>query len=229
MSEESAAQAAPEPSVALAPGNAPIAGAKKAVELLKMGERGVELTSFEDLFRFSKAVIMSGLAPKGFTKPEEVLITVQFGMELGLSPMAALQNITPINGRPTLWGDAVAGIVNRSGLLEAYSQKMVGTQGADDWGYTVTAKRKGREEPFVATFTVAMAKKAGLWGKAGTWTQYPDRMLLSRARTFALRDGFPDVMKGLVTTEEARELLREPEKNITPGKALDEIDAPRTT
>jgi hypothetical protein len=54
-------------------------------------------------------------------------------------------------------------------------------------------------------FSVADAKRAGLWGKSGPWTQYPRRMLQLRARGFALRDAFPDVLKGLVTAEEAQD------------------------
>jgi predicted ATPase len=52
---------------------------------------------------------------------------------------------------------------------------------------------------------VADAKKAGLWGKTGPWSQYSKRMLQLRARGFALRDAFPDVLKGLVTAEEAQD------------------------
>jgi hypothetical protein len=70
---------------------------------------------------------------------------------------------------------------------------------------TCTAKRRGYETPTVARFTVADAKKAGLWGKSGPWSQYPRRMLQLRARGFALRDAFPDVLKGLVTAEEAQD------------------------
>jgi hypothetical protein len=67
----------------------------------------------------------------------------------------------------------------------------------------------------VVRFSVSDAKKAGLWGKSGPWTQYPKRMLQLRARGFALRDAFPDVLKGLVTAEEAQdypqaEAAREP-------------------
>jgi len=67
------------------------------------------------------------------------------------------------------------------------------------------AKRKGYPTATVVQFSVADAKRAGLWGKAGPWTQYPRRMLQLRARGFALRDGFPDVLKGLVTAEEAQD------------------------
>jgi hypothetical protein len=67
------------------------------------------------------------------------------------------------------------------------------------------AKRRGYSKPTTVTFTVADAKKAGLWGKQGPWQQYPRRMLQLRARGFALRDAFPDVLRGLVTAEEAQD------------------------
>jgi hypothetical protein len=84
------------------------------------------------------------------------------------------------------------------------------------------AKRRGYEKPTVARFSVADAKKAGLWGKVGPWTQYPKRMLQLRARGFALRDAFPDVLKGLVTAEEAQdypatEAAKEAAKPATPS------------
>jgi hypothetical protein len=74
----------------------------------------------------------------------------------------------------------------------------------------------------VGRFSVADAKRAGLWGKSGPWTQYPRRMLQLRARGFALRDAFPDVLKGLVTAEEAQdypatEAAKEAAKPPTPS------------
>jgi hypothetical protein len=70
-------------------------------------------------------------------------------------------------------------------------------------GGVCQAKRRGDAQPVESRFGVAEAKKAGLWGKQGPWTQYPRRMLQMRARGFALRDAFPDVLRGLVTAEEA--------------------------
>lgn len=200
----------------------PAAGAKPAVELLKYGASGVALASLEDAFRFAKAVISSGLAPRGYDKPEAVLIAIQMGAEVGLPPMAALSSIAVINGRPSLYGDAMPGIVNASGLMEGYTQEQVGTQDKDDWGWKVTVRRKGRTEPVTAIFTVAQAKRANLWAKAGPWTQYPDRMLLMRARTFALRDAFNDVLRGMTSAEEAFDIPKR-ETNVTPG--LDALEA----
>jgi hypothetical protein len=56
-------------------------------------------------------------------------------------------------------------------------------------------------------------RRLDFWGKqGGPWTQYPRRMLQMRARGFALRDAFPDVLRGLVTAEEAADYTHvEPE------------------
>ena len=183
---------------------------------IALGRQGVQLASYEELFRFSKSVVLSGFAPKGMEKPESILVAVQLGLELGLTPMAALQNIAVINGRPGIYGDAALALVRASGLLEKYSQKIEGE--GDKRRAVVTCIRKGDPEPIVSAFSVADAKSAGLWGKAGPWSQYADRMLLFRARGFALRDAFGDVLKGLRTAEELRDIPSEEPKNVTPPK-----------
>jgi len=182
---------------------------------ISFGASGVQLTSLEDAFRFAKAIVSSGFAPRGMEKPESVLVALQWGAELGLTPMAALSNIAVVNGRPSLFGDAALALVRSSGQLESYSEEEVGERGKDSFGYKITAKRRGFD-PQTETFTVADAKTAKLWGKAGPWTDYPARMLKFRARGFLLRDVFGDVLKGLRTMEEVRDTPLEP-INVTPA------------
>jgi hypothetical protein len=181
--------------------------------LINYGSQGVKLASLEDAFRFANAIVASGFAPRGMEKPEAVLVAIQLGAELGLTPMAALQNTAVINGRPAIYGDAALALVRASGLLESFNEEEVGEAGKDSFGIKVTATRrdgsKGSE-----TFTVADAKAAKLWGKSGPWTDYPRRMLKFRARGFVLRDVFGDVLKGLRTAEEVRDYPEE--RNITP-------------
>jgi hypothetical protein len=224
MSNESATLDLPASAVTIPPAEssvAPIAGGKPKSALISYGDTGISPRTMEEAFILAKAILQSGMAPRAFDSEQKILIAVQMGAEVGLPPMAALQNIAVINGRPTIWGDAVPGICQA--LMEDYKQEVVGSD--EHYGYRVTVKRKGRSEPVVATFTKAMATKAGLWGKAGPWTQYPERMLLNRARTFAMRDAFPDRMRGLLTAEEAQDAP--PERNVTPS--LNELDAPKAT
>jgi hypothetical protein len=165
---------------------------------------GLALQSFDDAWRFWQMVSKTDFAPKDFKgKPEACMLAGQHGAELGLGPMQSLQCIAVVNGRPTVWGDAALALVQSSPVCEYVVEKVEGD--GDAMVATCTAKRRGYPEPTSVRFSVADAKKAGLWGKSGPWTQYPKRMLQLRARGFALRDAFPDVLKGLVTAEEAQD------------------------
>jgi hypothetical protein len=166
--------------------------------------RGLALATFDDAWRFWQMVAKTDFPPKDFKgKPEACMLAGQHGAELGLGPMQSLQCIAVVNGRPTVWGDAALALVQSSTVCEYVAEKVEGD--GEQMIATCTAKRRGYPEPTTVRFSVADAKKAGLWGKSGPWTQYPRRMLQLRARGFALRDAFPDVLKGLVTAEEAQD------------------------
>jgi hypothetical protein len=183
--------------------------------------RGLALASFDDAIRFAQMVAKSEFAPKDFRgKPESCMLAIQHGSEIGLSPMQSLQNIACINGRPAIWGDAALAIVHASAVCEFVYEEVTGE--GDAMAAVCQAKRRGYAKPTTATFTVADAKRAGLWGKTGPWTQYPKRMLQLRARGFALRDAFPDVLKGLVTAEEAQD-YQTPEVTITQARPTPEV------
>jgi len=168
--------------------------------------RGLALATFDDAYRFAKMVSGSDFAPKDFRgKPESCLLAIQHGSEIGLSPMQSLQSIAVINGRPSIWGDAALAVVSASSVCEYVTEEIEDGKDGEALVAICTAKRRGYPKPTVVRFTVTDAKKAGLWGKGGPWTQYPRRMLQLRARGFALRDAFPDVLKGLVTAEEAQD------------------------
>ena len=159
--------------------------------------------TFEQAMKFSHMLAESDLVPKDFRgKPGNCLIAMQWGSELGLKPLQALSNIAVVNGRAALWGDAVIALVRSSPLCE-YVQE------SDD-GHTATCRAKRRGEPEqVVTFSMDDAKQAGLTGKQGPWTQYPKRMRQMRARAFALRDVFPDVLRGMPVAEEVQDMPAE--------------------
>ncbi len=178
---------------------------------------GLALATFDDAYRFAQMVAKSEFAPKDFRgKPESCLLAIQHGSEIGLSPMQSLQNIACINGRPAIWGDAALALCLASPVCDGIHETMEGD--GDNMTAVCKTSRKGKDANVVARFSVADAKKAGLWGKQGPWTQYPKRMLQLRARGFALRDAFPDVLKGLVTAEEAQDYPTQPEPVVVRPK-----------
>jgi len=166
--------------------------------------RGLALATFDDAFRFAKVVASTEFAPKDFRgKPEACMLAIQAGSEVGLSPMQSLQSIAVINGRPSIWGDAAMALVQASPVCEFVREYTEGD--GDNLVAVCEAKRRGYPAPTVVRFSVADAKKAGLWGKSGPWQQYPARMLALRARGFALRNAFADALRGLITAEEAQD------------------------
>jgi hypothetical protein len=157
-----------------------------------------------DAMKFGEMIASSDFAPKDFRgKPASCVLAIQAGAEIGLSPMQAMQSIAVVNGRPSIFGDAALAVVKASPVCEYVTEAIEGD--GEQMVATCTAKRRGYPAPTVSRFTVADAKKASLWGKSGPWSQYPRRMLQMRARGFALRDAFPDVLRGLVTAEEAQD------------------------
>lgn len=177
--------------------------AEPAGESMPMRARGIVIADMNSLARFCKVVADSGLAPRDFKTPQQIAVAVMYGMELGLSPMQALQSVAVVNGKPGLYGDGALAVVRASGLLEWITEEVTGE--GDKRKATCLTKRVGDPKARETTFSVADAKKANLWGKPGPWTQYQDRMLQFRARGFNLRDNFPDVLKGIKTVEELRD------------------------
>jgi hypothetical protein len=171
-------------------------------------------TDMDSAYRLGKAICLAGMAPKGMDTPEKCMIAIMRGMEVGLTPFMALDKIAIVNGRPTIWGDGAIGLVRGSGLCEFIKERIEGT--GDARVAVCEAKRRGEADPIRRTFSVNDAKKAALWGKQGPWQQYPERMLQMRARAFALRDGFADVLGGLYLREEIEDA--QPPRDVTPQR-----------
>jgi len=155
--------------------------------------QGFAPTTITEAIQFSEMLASSQMVPKQYQgKPQDIMVCVQWGMELGLAPLQALQNIAVINGKPSVYGDAAMALVQASPLCEGVEEFIEG-EGTTNPIAVCVAHRKGRK-PVRSTFSVEDAKRAGLWGKQGPWQAYPKRMLAMRARGFALRDAFPDVL-----------------------------------
>lgn len=172
--------------------------------------------SLDEALRMAELMSKSDIVPKQFIdKPGNILVAIQWGMELGLKPMQAMQNIAVINGRPSLWGDAMLALVLSSPICEYV---------VEDYDPAIQtaicrAKRRGAPEQ-VRTFSIEDARAANLLNKDGPWKQYQKRMQQMRARAFALRDVFPDVLKGMPIAEEIMDIVAEAHHSARPAIAV---------
>lgn len=174
--------------------------------LVPMGEQGVALKSLDDAYRFAKMVINSGMAPAGFDKPEQVIVSVQTGAELGLPPMTALKWIPVIKGRSAMMVDAQKAIVRRDGGLEPGTDFREWIEGEGDAMVAFcTSRKRGHDEEFrPTTFSMKDAKDARLGGD--NWSKYPKRMLQKRATGHHIADHYSEYTLGLMTVDMAEQL-----------------------
>ena len=176
----------------------------ESTKQITLGPNGFQAKTLFDCLEIAKLYFEGGLAPKQMDTVAKIAIAIEHGSAIGLSASQAVQSIAVINGRPTIWGDAMIGLCLASPVCEEIHEYTEGK--GEDYTAVCVAKRKGSAEPVVKKFGVKQAKRAGLWGKEGPWRGYPDRMLQMRARGFALRDAFADVLKGLQCREEVEDL-----------------------
>ena len=150
----------------------------------------------DNALKLAQFAAQSGFFPAYKGKPQEAVMAILYGQSLGLAWGQSLLNITVINGRPTLWGDAMLAIVKASSDFEYCHE----TFDKENKMAICEVKRRG-EAPQVRTFSYEQAQKAELTNK-DNWRKYPARMLQMRARAFALRDVFPHLLNGIYMTEE---------------------------
>ena len=157
-----------------------------------------------ELDKFAQTLADSGMVPTAFKgKPKDIIVAVIRGAEIGLAPLQSLESLAVINGRPSLYGDAVPAVAQTSPQYEYHREYFDGD--GDALTAICEVKRKNGQV-HVVRFGIADAKKAGLLGKPGPWTQYPKRMLQMRARSFAFRDQFSDALKGIGVVEEVQDI-----------------------
>lgn len=180
-------------------------------------------TNLGEALKFSEMIANSDIVPKDFKgKAGNVLVAIQMGQEIGLQPMQALQNIAVINGRPCVWGDSLPALAKRHRHYEYMAETW------DETAKVATCKIKRKNEPeHVVTFSWEDAVRAGLSNR-DTYKNYPQRMLQMRARSWAVRDVFPDAFRGLYVAEEAHDIPPDDPIDVTPRPASDNGEAPRT-
>jgi hypothetical protein len=177
----------------------------------------------DEVGRVADAIIAAGMVPASFEDQDarvtksKVMVAILKGLEVGFGPITAMSTICIIQNKPSIYGDGAVALCDRSGAIEWVKQRFEGTEGGDDWVAFYEIKRRGHEQPYVGKFSVKEAKRARLWAnpRRQVWCDYPQRMLMARARAYALREGFADFLMGLSIAEEIQDVMPEPVKPST--------------
>lgn len=160
-----------------------------------MTEIAIRTNGLADKAAYAKQLAESGLLPMQYRKqPANVLWAVEFGEMLGLSPMAAINGVHVIEGKPTASAALIGALVRRAGhklRVSGDDKKAVAEiVRSDDPGFT-----------FRSEWTIERARAANLTGKK-VWQQYPAAMLKARAITECARDACEEALNGVHYTPE---------------------------
>ena len=163
--------------------------------------KGLALTSFDELQRFAKAATMSGLVGYSRRDPPAValaksMMVCQYGAELGVPPMAALQGIHVIEGKPALGAGLISALIQKSGIVKYRVTSSNAEECVLSWFEFVDG---AWERVGTSTFTIAEAKSANLAGR-DNWKKYTSDMLFARALTRGARRFAPAIFAGSVYT-----------------------------
>lgn len=153
--------------------------------------------SLDSRITYAKALAVSDLLPRAYQgKPANVLLAIEYGDALGLAPIAAIQGVHIVDGKPTASAQLIGALVRRAG----HRLRVV----VNDQGTAAKATIVRSDDPdfeFTSVWTMERAQAAGLTGK-GTWKQYPVAMLKARAITEVARDACPEALSGVAYTAE---------------------------
>lgn len=186
----------------------------------------IEIRNTAEAFLFADMMAKARMLPPNVT-PMQAAIAIITGRGLGLSPFSAVQNIAVVNNRPTIWGDALIALASASGLIEDEKVEWFTDKDGRRVACRYLVKRKGRTSYYEGEFSLLMAKEGGLLGRP-VWRVYTQRMLMNRARAYAIRNAFPDFLIGIGVREEEEDIAytRERERMATrPAKPKPNADA----
>lgn len=153
------------------------------------------------------------LLPRTFDTPEKIMVVLQAGSEVGLSPMQSIQGLYPVHGKVSLEAQTAVALIRASGVLEYMDDDFEGKAGDDEFCAVVRSKRSDDTHPKETRFSIRDAKIAGLWvektatGRSTAWATSPKDMLLWKCYARHAKRYYADIVKGLAIRED----LPEPE------------------
>lgn len=167
-----------------------------------------------------------GLPPSLIGREPEIFMIICAGRELGMAPMAALRSFHLIEVQnqpviPRLSADAMVAVVRSRKEICRYVRKVEDTPERCTW----ETWRVGDDEPVRSTWTLQQQRAIG-WKQYSNWDKYPQRMLSARAKSFLMRDVYPDVLGGMYSVEEMEDVMDAPPAPSGPAPSRgDVIDA----
>jgi len=234
-----------EPAAETVPSAQPAAVKNEAstANLIPMdGTRALAPNNHQQLMAFIDQMIKAKAFPKALDTREKLLAAWNYAAQLGLPPQPSLRNIAIIHGSPSLFGDLPLALAQRHMdyiwheefcIDEKYEKICIENKnlGAKIFSGVFRIQRDGMKDPQTFHFTWDDATRAGInslktsTGNPTVWANYPQIMIVRKARAVGLRSVFADALCGAAIAEhdhnEAPDLM---DVSATPENKADELN-----
>jgi hypothetical protein len=172
--------------------------------------REIQLSAFSGAAAFAEAQRMAKLLGASSLVPQtyrgnipDCVIALEMANRIGASPLAVMQNLYIVHGRPAWSSQFLIACINASGKFSPLRYAITGEKNTDErecfaWATDRTGERL--EGPGVS---IGMAKAEGWFTKNGSkWQTMPELMLRYRAATLFARTYAPELTMGIHTDDE---------------------------
>jgi hypothetical protein len=164
--------------------------------------------SFESAQRMALALVSSNIVPEQYRGKDNIgnaIVALEMAQRIGASPLAVMQNLNIIHGRPSWSSTFIIAALNSCGRFAPVRFEVTGE--GDDRSCIAWTTDKTGERLEGPPASIAMAKAEGWFAKNGSkWKTMPELMLRYRAAAFFGRLYAPDVLNGMHATEEVEDI-----------------------
>lgn len=179
---------------------------------------------YNHLMAMAQTFSESELVPAHFQgKKADCYIMLQLAERLGTDPMMLMQNTYMVAGKPGMEGKLVIALVNARGPFKGPIQWEYEGEGNTRkcTAFAIHASTGSRCE---ASVDVKMAKQMGWWDKKNSfWPKMTDQMMLYRTAVFLARAHCPEVMMGMRTVDELRDIIEINPQDAQPAEPVGDI------
>lgn len=174
------------------------------------------IEGFVQLQRMANLFTCSSMVPETFRGQSNLgnaVIALDMAIRMKANPLAVMQNIYIVHGRPAWSAQFLIATLNKSGKFSAIRYEFEGKEGTDDWGCRACATELSTGTLLAGPLvTIGLAKREGWYAKNGSkWQTMPELMLRYRAASWFVRAYAPEIAMGLPEADELRETI-----DITP-------------
>ncbi|MFK7973685.1 MAG: hypothetical protein AB8B66_02310 [Rickettsiaceae bacterium] len=163
------------------------------------------IDAVDKLYKYSEILAGSTIIPAHYRgQTSDVFVAVQTAYRMNQDPMMVMQGTYIIKGKLSMYTSFAISLANSSGVLQGGIRYKIEGSG-DDLKVTAFSNLKANDAEISYTISMKEAKAEG-WTSNAKYKSLPELMLRYRAATLLIRTHIPEVLNGMHTVEELKDV-----------------------